>query len=74
VLAEPYRGRGLEPWMLTRAATWAATNGFHTVAVPAALVDRVPERDLEDLGWFPRGGRFVHHDRVDDPGMPPPES
>jgi ribosomal protein S18 acetylase RimI-like enzyme len=73
-LVPAHRGRGLEPWMLTRAASWAVTNGFHTVAVDAALVAQVSERDLEDLGWFPRGGRFVHHDRVRAEGQPPVES
>jgi hypothetical protein len=59
VLEAPYERLGVETWMLGRAATWARTNGFHTVTVPAALVASLAERDLEDAGWYPEGSRFV---------------
>jgi GNAT superfamily N-acetyltransferase len=54
-----YRGRGLEPWMLSRAATWAETNGFHTVRVAGEHVAAVSDRDLEDAGWFEARGVFT---------------
>jgi hypothetical protein len=59
VLETLYQRRGVETWMLGRAGTWARTNGYHTVTVPAALVANLAERDLEDAGWFPEGTRFV---------------
>jgi hypothetical protein len=62
VLAEEYRDRQLEPWMVARAGTWAATNGFHTVRVPANLVAPALERDLEELGYFAEDGEYVCRD------------
>jgi GNAT superfamily N-acetyltransferase len=59
---DSYRGRGLEPWMLLRAATWAATNGAHTVIAPARFFDPSLERDLEDLGYHREGADFVSRD------------
>ena len=54
-LDERYRGRGLEVWMLERAATYAETNGYHSaeVAALAALAD--VRRALEDRQWHMEG-------------------
>jgi GNAT superfamily N-acetyltransferase len=59
VLEDAYRGRDIETWMLVRAGDWAATHGFHTVSAPVALLEGVAERDLEDIGWFRDGARYV---------------
>jgi hypothetical protein len=61
-LAEDYRDRRLEPWMIARAGTWAATNGFHTVRIPADLVAPALERDLEEIGYFADGPEYVCRD------------
>jgi GNAT superfamily N-acetyltransferase len=50
-LAAPYRGRGLELWMISRAVEYAETNGYHT-----AEMEAVPELDslrkgLEERFW-----------------------
>jgi ribosomal protein S18 acetylase RimI-like enzyme len=57
-LDEAYRGRGIEVWMLERAATYAATNGFAAIEVPAESRLEALKRDLEDRRWFPEGGVF----------------
>ncbi|MEO6397509.1 MAG: hypothetical protein ABIP13_03470 [Tepidiformaceae bacterium] len=50
-LNDAYRGRGMELWMIERAATYAETNGFHSAQVAAtALLDTLG-RDLEDRFW-----------------------
>lgn len=59
VLASGYEGRGLDVWMLERAATWASTNGYHTISTLATDNFRRRERDLEDRRWFRDGERFV---------------
>ena len=58
-LVDGYERRGLELWMLERAALYAETNGFHTVEVEASPGLRALERDLEERRWFPDGDRFV---------------
>ncbi len=71
VLSAAYGGRGLDLWMLERAATYATTNGFHTISTPATASLRARERDLEDRRWFPDGDRYVKRaeERDREPGM-----
>ena len=58
-LADPYRGRGLEVWMLERAAIYAGTGAFHTIEAPADGALKAYERDLEERRWFKDGDRYV---------------
>ncbi len=53
---EPYRGRGLELWMIDRATIYAETRGFHTATLPATPLTNAFRRDLEDRRWFPAEG------------------
>ena len=55
-ILEPYRGRGLELWMIDRATIHAETRGFHTATLPATPFTRALQRDLEDRRWFPAEG------------------
>ncbi len=59
VLVDGYAGRGLDVWMIERAAIYAGTNGFHTLEVAATPELKAQERDLEERRWFPDGDRFV---------------
>lgn len=59
VLAPGYDRRGLDLWMLERAATWASTNGYHTISTLATDGLRTRERDLEDRRWFREGDYYV---------------
>ncbi len=54
-LADEYRGRSLELWMIERATVYAETRGFHTAELPASPQLDVRRRDLEDRRWFPEG-------------------
>ena len=58
-LDEAHRGRGIETWMLERAAEWAETHGAFAVETEAAIIPDALERDLEDRGWFREGERYV---------------
>jgi len=63
-LSDEYRNRGLELWMVERAAYWAETNGFHTLELePGEAIERL-QRDFEDRRWFREGPvlrkRLVH--------------
>ncbi|MGH2609069.1 MAG: hypothetical protein ACRDHF_08265 [Tepidiformaceae bacterium] len=58
-LLEGYSGRGLEPWMVDRAAYYAETNGYHTGELPLTPETRLLERVLEDRRWFPEGEVYV---------------
>ncbi|MFN0145128.1 MAG: hypothetical protein ACKVT1_01345 [Dehalococcoidia bacterium] len=58
-LGDLYRGRGLEVWMLERAAIYAGTGAFHTIDAPATGELKVYERDLEERRWFKDGDRYV---------------
>lgn len=58
-LDEAHQGRGIEVWMLERAAEWAETHGAFAIETEAALIPPALERDLEDRGWFPEDGRYV---------------
>lgn len=51
VLFAEYEGRGLEVWMVERAATHAETNGAHTVELAATSAMDAVGRTLEDRGW-----------------------
>jgi hypothetical protein len=55
LLAEGYGGRSLELWMIERAATWAATRGFHTAHLRHSARLEPLRRDLEDRSWFVEG-------------------
>lgn len=59
VLLEEYRGRGLERWMLERAAQYAAVHGAHHIAVAASPLLAPLARELEDRGWRREGDVFV---------------
>ncbi|MCC6381063.1 MAG: hypothetical protein IT304_01065 [Dehalococcoidia bacterium] len=54
-LAPAYRGRGLEAWMLERAALYAETNGMVTVAAAASAALDALRRELEERRWFREG-------------------
>ena len=55
LLLPDYEGRGLDIWMVERAATHAETNGAHTVELMATRrMDKVG-RVLEDRGWIRDG-------------------
>ena len=58
ILQIDYLSRGLERWMLERAAYYARTNGFHTIEVEAAPGLQAVERDLEDRRWFRDGSVY----------------
>ncbi len=55
-ILEPYRGRGLELWMIDRATIYAETRGFHTATLPATPLTNALRRDLEDRRWFAAEG------------------
>lgn len=51
VLAEEYRGRGIELWMIGVAVRYAQTGAFHTAVLPALPETERLRRDLEDRRW-----------------------
>lgn len=59
LLVPGYEGRGLDVWMIERAALWAETNGFHTLEVELDETTRPLERTLEDYGWHVEAARGV---------------
>jgi predicted N-acetyltransferase YhbS len=59
IVAPGYERRGLELWMIDRAALYAATAGCHTARVPAVPALERIERDLEAHQWRHDGGDFV---------------
>lgn len=61
VLAAGYEGRGLDAWMVERAADYAGTHGSHTAELPLTERTAPLQRLLEDRGWdLERGGdRYV---------------
>lgn len=63
VVLPGYVNRGLELWMLERAAMYAETNGYHSATVPAAPVLAAHERVLEDRRWFRDGDAFIRRFR-----------
>jgi ribosomal protein S18 acetylase RimI-like enzyme len=62
LLAE-YRGRGLELWMIERAATYAETNGYHTAELAALPGLDAIRRALEDRHWHREGDRYLRRFR-----------
>ncbi|MEX0781701.1 MAG: hypothetical protein WD557_03555 [Dehalococcoidia bacterium] len=58
-LAEGYASRGLEVWMIERAAYYAETNGYHSAQLPLTETTRPLQRALEDRRWFAEGGVYV---------------
>ena len=58
-LLDGYGGRGLEVWMVERAAYYAETNGYHSAELPLTPTTRPLERALEDRRWFPEGDHYV---------------
>jgi hypothetical protein len=59
VLAAGYGGRGLETWMIERAAYYAETNGYHSAELATTGVTRPLERALEDRRWFAERDVYV---------------
>jgi len=59
LLLEAYRGRGLEVWMLERAAQYAAMHGAQHIRAAASPLLTPLARDLEDRGWRREGDAFV---------------
>ena len=51
VLAAGYEGRGLDAWMVERAADYAGTHGSHTAELPLTERTAPLQRLLEDRGW-----------------------
>jgi hypothetical protein len=68
VLAERYRGRRLEPWILERMAYHAGYAGYHTVRATRDPWLDAARRELEERGWLVEGDEFVR--RL---APPPPE-
>lgn len=58
-LLDDYRGRGLEVWMVERAATHGETGGYHTLQLAADPSLEPLARDLEDRRWFREGDHYV---------------
>lgn len=54
-LSPAYRARGLEVWMLERAAVFAETNGMLTVSVGASPTLDGLRLELEERRWFREG-------------------
>ncbi|MGE0599243.1 MAG: hypothetical protein AB7J35_07635 [Dehalococcoidia bacterium] len=57
-LRADYRGRGIEVWMVTRAATYAETNGFHTAEMPFDPSLDAVRKGLEDGFWLREPDRW----------------
>lgn len=55
VMLAAYEGRGLDVWMAEHAATYAETNGAHTVELAATAAMDAVGRTLEDRGWTREG-------------------
>ena len=51
VVAAGYEGRGLDAWMVERAADYAGTHGSHTAELPLTERTTHLRRLLEDRGW-----------------------
>lgn len=69
VLAAGYEGRGLELWMLDRAATYAETNGYHTAEVSTGERLEGSRKGMEDRYWLRDGAvwrRVFFTPRSDD--------
>ena len=51
VILAGYGGRGIEAWMVQRAAEYAETNGFHSAEMDASPVLAGSRKALEDRYW-----------------------
>jgi GNAT superfamily N-acetyltransferase len=58
-LLDSYRGRGLEVWMVERAALHAETGGYHTLVLAGDPRLEPLKRDLEDRRWFRESDGYV---------------
>ena len=54
-LIETHHRRGIELWMIARAAEWAETNGFHTAEMDAAPGLEPLRKALEAAYWLREG-------------------
>jgi GNAT superfamily N-acetyltransferase len=68
VLLDDYLGRGLEVWMVERAATYAETNGYHTAELPVEPRTDVVRKPLEDRFWYRDAARYIRRFRDIEPG------
>ena len=59
IVVPGYERRGLELWMIDRAAVYAATAGCHTAHVPVIPALERMERDLEAHLWRRVGDDYV---------------
>lgn len=64
-LDDGYWGRGLEVWMLERAAAYAASGGGRTATTPDSNVPAESRLLLEERGWERQGNMWVK--RLDVP-------
>ncbi len=55
MLKASHRGRGLELWMIDRAALYAETNGYHTAEINADHSLEAVRKGLEDRYWVLEG-------------------
>jgi GNAT superfamily N-acetyltransferase len=67
VLLEEYMARGLEVWMVERAATYAETNGYHTAELPAEPRTDAVRKALEDRFWYRDAARYIRRFRDIEP-------
>ena len=58
-LLDTYLGRGLDAWMVERAAVYAETNGYHTAELPAGPRTNPIRKTLEDRLWYFDGERYT---------------
>jgi predicted GNAT family acetyltransferase len=58
-----YAGRGIEVWMVERAATYAETNGYHTAELALTPETDVHRRALEDRFWQREPPQYVRRFR-----------
>ena len=58
VILAGYGGRGIEAWMVQRAAEYAETNGFHSAEMDASPVLAGSRKALEDRYWVLDGSAW----------------
>lgn len=58
VLLAEYAGRGLDLWMVDRAAEYAETHGFHTAEMEAVPSLEAIRKGLEDRYWVREGATW----------------
>jgi predicted GNAT family acetyltransferase len=62
-ISRGYGGRGLDAWMLERAATYAETNGYHSARTAATESFVAQSRTMEERRWFREGDTFIRRFR-----------